>query len=234
VADALVVAIHQPNFFPWLGYFDKIARADVFVMLDDVQFSKTGGSWTNRVKLLEHGKPVWKTVPVRRSALGLQLIRSVEMAADAPWRAKLLQALRTNYGAAPAFGEVMPWISELVEYPTNLLCEFNVHAIQCLTKRLGLERARLVRQSELGISGHATELLVDLVRAAGGAEYLSGDGSDGYLDAAAFVRAGLTVAFQGFRHPQYPQGGAGEFVGGLSVIDALMYCGLEGVRELLR
>jgi WbqC-like protein family len=233
VPEHRVVAIHQPNFFPWLGYFDKIARADVFVVLDDVQFSKTGGSWTNRARLLENGRPAWKTVPVRRAAQGLQPIRSVVMD-EAPWRSKLLSFLRTYYGAAPAFGDVMPFVAELVEYPATRLCDFNINAIERLLTRLGLERTRLVRQSELAAGGHATELLVNLVRAAGGTEYLSGDGSDGYLDAGAFARAGLALRFQGFTQQAYPQRGVTEFVGGLSIVDALMHCGFDRVRELLQ
>jgi WbqC-like protein len=232
VADRrFVIAIHQPNFFPWLGYFDKLARADIFILLDDVQFPKTGGSWVNRVRLLENGKPAWKTVPVRRASLGLQSIRSVAIADDVFWRAKLLSFLRTYYGAAPAFAEVMPVVSELVEYPTGLLGDFNVHAIDCLRARLGLERARLVRQSDLGVDGHATELLVNLVRAAGGSVYLSGDGSGGYLDPAEFERAGIALEFQAFQHPTYTQRGVTAFVGGLSILDALMHCGFGGVRE---
>jgi hypothetical protein len=232
VPDRRVVAIHQPNFFPWLGYFDKIARSDVFVLLDDVQFSKTGGSWTNRARLLENGTPAWKTVPVRRASQGLQPIRSVVMD-DSPWRSKLLSFLRTYYGAAPAFGDVMPFVSELIEYPATVLCDFNIHAIERLMARLGLTQTRLVRQSELGVGGHASDLLVNLVRAAGGSVYLSGDGSDGYLDPEAFTRAGLQLEFQGFRHPEYAQRGATGFVPGLSVIDALMQCGFDRVGEML-
>lgn len=234
VADGLVVAIHQPNFFPWLGYFDKIARADIFVLLDDVQFPRTGGSWVNRVQMLEQGKAAWKTVPVRRASRGLQAISSIEIADDVTWRTKLLNALRTNYGAAPAYAEVMPFVAGLVEHPTDLLCEFNVHAIRQVVSRLGLDHARVVRQHELGVSGQATELLVNLVRAAGGGVYLCGDGSQGYLEPDAFARAGLRLEFQSFSHPVYQQRVTKEFISGLSVIDALMHCGFDRVREFLR
>ena len=69
-----VVAIHQPNFFPWLGYFDKIARSDVFIFLDDVQFPKTGGVWSNRVKILIGGEARWSTAPIDRSFTGTRKI----------------------------------------------------------------------------------------------------------------------------------------------------------------
>jgi WbqC-like protein family len=229
-----VVAIHQPNFFPWLGYFDKLCRSDVFVMLDDVQFSKTGGNWCNRVRLLEGGKPVWKTTPVRRAALGLQPIRAVEIADEVFWRAKLLNALRTNYGPAPYFGEVMPIVTELVEHATTSLCEFNLHAIDTLLGRLGVAHGRVVRQSELGIEGHGAKLLVDLVAATGGRTYLSGDGSQGYLEPPLFKGAGIDLEYQKFQHPVYAQRGVETFVAGLSIVDALMWTGFAAVGEMVK
>ena len=81
-----IVAIHQPNFFPWLGYFDKIARANVFVILDSVQFPKKQGNWMNRVRVLVHGKPHWLTVPVDRTFHGVRSVREMQIASDSPWR----------------------------------------------------------------------------------------------------------------------------------------------------
>ena len=74
----MIVAIHQPNFFPWLGFFDKIARADVFCLLDNVQFPKTGGTWINRVQLWINGKAAWATAPVDRSYSGVRRIREMQ------------------------------------------------------------------------------------------------------------------------------------------------------------
>jgi hypothetical protein len=81
-----LVAIHQPNFFPWLGYFDKLARADVFILLDDAQYPKTGGTWSNRVQLLINEKPAWVTVPVVRSYHGVRQIREMRIDEQRPWR----------------------------------------------------------------------------------------------------------------------------------------------------
>jgi hypothetical protein len=228
-----VVGIHQPNFFPWLGYFDKLWRADVFVMLDDVQFSKTGGNWCNRVRLLEGGKPIWKTVPVRRATLGRQPIHSVAIADDVFWRAKLLNALRTNYAPAAFFGEVMPVVTDLINHPTSSLCEFNLHAIGVLLARIGAGGKRIVRQSELGISDQATTLLVKLITAVGGRTYLCGGGSQGYLEPELFSRAGIELEYQRFQHPVYPQR-SHAFVEGLSIIDALMHCGFAEVGAIVR
>lgn len=95
------VAIHQPNFFPWLGYFDKIARADIFLFLDDVQFPKTGGVWSNRVKLLIGGEARWVTAAVARNFNGTRTIREMKFLADNLWRDKVLKGLVTNYRRHP-------------------------------------------------------------------------------------------------------------------------------------
>ena len=88
---ATLVAIHQPNFLPWLGYFDKIARADVFVMLDSVQFAKTGGTWSNRVQMLVGGQATWLTMPIVRSYHGVRTYRQMEIDEEQSWRKKLLE-----------------------------------------------------------------------------------------------------------------------------------------------
>ena len=85
-----LVAIHQPNFLPWLGYFDKLARADVFVLLDDAQFPKKGGTWVNRARLLVSGRPDWVTVPVDRSYHGTRTIIEMQIDDARPWRRKLI------------------------------------------------------------------------------------------------------------------------------------------------
>lgn len=236
MAETRIVAIHQPNFFPWLGFFDKLRRADVFVMLDDVQLAlgRGGkGNWSNRVRLMVNRVPAWVTAPIKRTGRGPQSIRAVELADNEPWRDKLLKTLRASYGRAAAFDEVMPCVSELVAFPAASLCDFNLHAIEYLHTRLGIGQPRIVRQSQLGVDGQGTDLLVKLIREVGGTTYLCGDGSDGYLEPDLFTRNGLALAYQQFQHPVYPQRGVTEFVAGLSIIDALMHCGFAQVSELV-
>ena len=230
--DKPVVAIHQPNFFPWLGYFDKIARADVFIVLDNVQFSKTGGTWSNRVRILLDGRAVWATMPVERSFHGVRRVREMRMA-DRSWRVRFLGAVRAAYRRAPHFDEVFPLVEELSATPTEMVAEFNLTVVRALTGRLGLGAGKLTVGSTLGIEGAGTDLLVQAVRAVGGGTYLCGDGAEGYQDDEKFTAAEIGLAQQRFRHPMYPQLGVSEFVPGLSVIDALMNCGFAETRELI-
>jgi len=118
-----VVAIHQPNFFPWLGFFDKIIRSDVFVVLDHTQFPKSEGNWSNRVRLAVNGEAAWVTMPVRRDYAGFRRIDEMRIDNRAPWRRKLVQLLRTNYGRALAFRDVFPVVESWIETPAELLAD---------------------------------------------------------------------------------------------------------------
>lgn len=227
------VAIHQPNFLPWLGFFDKFSRCDVFVLLDGVQFPKKGGSWSNRVRILRAGKAAWITIPVDRAFHGTRLVREMRISDVKPWRKKVLEVIRQNYARAPWFGQVFSVVESVILYDSNSLSSFNEHGIRQLVSALDLPHVRFVRSSDLAVSGEATDLLVSLTKAVGGTTYLSGDGSGEYLEERKFAEAGLDLAYQEFVHPVHPQAGSEEFVPGLSVVDALMNCGFASVRSLV-
>jgi WbqC-like protein family len=227
-----LVAIHQPTFLPWLGWWDKLVRADVLVLLDDVQFPKKGGTWMNRVRMLVGGEASWMTMPVDRAYGGTRLVREMRIDESKPWRENMLATIRGSYARAPFAREVLPVVEEALAASTDRVAELNERAIQLLAGRLGLDTSKLVHQSELGVPGEGTELLVELCRAVGGDTYLSGDGSDGYLEKDAFAAGGVALTFQEFTPPRYQQPAA-SYVTGLSVVDALMSCGLRETAELL-
>jgi hypothetical protein len=209
----MLVACHQPNFLPWLGYFDKLAQSDRFVLLDRVQFPRTSrGTYTNRVQLLIGGQPAWVTVPVIRD--GVQAIGDVRIDDTQPWRRKALRSIEQSYARAPRFEEVMPVVRELLELDTDRIAVLNEEAIRRLAPQ---DAHKLVRQSELpATDAAATDLLIELVKAAGGDAYLSGDGADGYQEEPKYAAAGLGFRLLGFVHPD--TGGPP----GLSIVDALM------------
>lgn len=227
-----VVAIHQPTFFPWLGYFNKVAYADSFIVLDSVPISKTGGTWLNRVRLLLNGRVSWVTMPIVRTYHGAQLIRQVQIDGVA-WRGKFLRTLQSAYGRAPHFEMVFAVVAALINNQTDSLAEFNLTAIRALTVSIGLDPAKFVVGSALGVGGKGSELLVDMVKSVGGTAYLCGDGAAGYQEDQTFLDARIDVVYQRFRHPVYRQRGAPEFREGLSIIDTLMNCGFEATRDLV-
>lgn len=220
-----LVAIHQPNFFPWLGYFDKIRRADVFVLLDAVDYPRSGsggmGSWSNRVRIAIQGEARWATCPVRRLPLGAP-INAAEIDDGRPWRRKMIATLQASYGKAPHFGEAMALLQPLIEQHETNLAAFNIAAIKAIAEHLGLA-TRFQRQSELPHAGKATELLISLVKAVGGDAYLAGGGAGGYQQDELFQEHGIRLVSQGF--VPLPYGPDEAFIPGLSVIDYLMWDG---------
>jgi hypothetical protein len=229
-----VVAIHQPNFFPWLGYFGKIARADRFVFLDNVQIPKTGGSWVNRVKLLMNLKAGWFTLPIDRAYHGTRLIAEVQIAMEAGERTSLVDKVRLNYGKAPFYNEVFPVVEALLRNPESNLAEYNIHVISTLAERMGYPVNLFVRSSSLQSAGEvSTDRLVKIVSEVGGGAYLYGGGAVDYQENEKFANIGLEVIAQNFTYPAYPQFNVAEFVPGLSVIDALMNLGFAGTRDIL-
>jgi hypothetical protein len=222
------VAIHQPNFLPWLGYFDKLARADVFVLLDSVQFPRSGhGEWMNRVRILIDGDPRWATVPIRRR--GAQRIDEIEIDDSQDWRRKLLRTLQTTYARAPYFDEAYALAENVMTEPTTLLADLNERGVRQIASALLLDRTEIVRSSALAVDGSGSDLLAEITRAVGGTTYLSGRGADEYQREESYAAAGIALRYQVFEHPTYPQQRSASFVPGLSVVDALMNCGIEGV-----
>jgi hypothetical protein len=223
----MICAIHQPNFFPWLGYFDKIRRADVFVFLDEVAYPKSGkGSWINRVRVDVQGRPTWFGCPVRRPP-GTQSIRNVEIDDAQPWRRKLLRTLEVNYKSAPGFARAIELLQPLLDYPTGRLAQFNEHSVRSIAAALGLE-CRLVRQSQLAVVGTGTRLLIEIVKAVGADAYLCGSGAAGYQEDALFAPSGIELVYQNFAARPYrdPE----SLLPGLSVIDYLMWASDDWAR----
>jgi hypothetical protein len=225
----MICAIHQPNFFPWLGYFDKIRRADVFVFLDEVAYGKSGkgmGSWINRVRVDVQGRPTWFGCPVRRRP-GTQSIRDVEIDDAQPWRRKLLRTLEANYKRAPGFARAIELLQPLLDYPAGRLAQFNEHAVRRIAASLGLE-CRLVRQSQLAVLGKGTRLLIEIVKAVGADAYLCGGGAAGYQEDALFAPNGIELVYQNFAARPYRE--PESLLSGLSVIDYLMWAPDEWAR----
>lgn len=216
-----ICAIHQPNFFPWLGYFDKIKIADVFIFLDEVDYPKSGsgmGSWTNRVRLNIQGEAKWVGCSLRRFS-GALPIKCVEISDASDWREKLLKTLHMNYARKPNFTPVMDTLYPLVTAPTNNLADFNIGAIKSLMLHLDLE-TKMVRQSELAVSGKGTQLLVNLTKEVGCDTYLCGGGAAGYQDDTLFAQHNLKLRYQSYQPTPYCE--VADFIPGLSVIDYLM------------
>lgn len=216
-------AIHQPNFFPWLGYFDKIHRADVFVFLDAVDYPRAGsggmGSWTNRVKINVQGAEKWVGCPIEKSTGG-GAICDVRISPDPNWKRKLIRTLMMNYKRAARFERAMALLQPLIESEQDLVADYNIDAITTIAAAIGVS-AKFVRQSSLGTRHASTDLLVEICQKTQSDGYLAGGGATGYQENDKFAGAGLDLVEQRFEPFRYQPGDG--FIPGLSIIDFLMH-----------
>lgn len=227
----MIVAIHQPHYLPWLRYVDKIARSDIFVLLDDAQYTKN--CWQNRNKIKTARGWMYLTVPVL-DPFGKQ-IRDVRINTQERWRAKHWNALRTNYARAPYFRRHASAFEALYRREWETLHELNVVLLTLLLDLLGI-RTPLVRSSELGVPGRGSERVADICARLGATVYLSGDYAAGnHLDARALAARGIAIQLQGWECVEYPQQhmGAG-FVPDLSIVDLLFNQGEDSLTALYR
>ncbi|MBI3003322.1 MAG: WbqC family protein [candidate division NC10 bacterium] len=224
----MIVAIHQPQYLPWIGYFDKMDQADVFVLLDTVQFKKN--EWQNRNRVKTPDGWQWLTVPVVHRFP--QRIDEVRIAPDDSWGRKHWQALQTHYGAAPFFAPHAPFFADCFARPWERLVDLSGHLIEYLAGALGIG-ARLIRASTGRFPEDATGRLVAICRHLGASAYLAGRDGQSYMDLDQFAAAGIAVKTQDFACPVYPQR-YGAFVPDLSVVDLLFNCGQESLARLRR
>jgi hypothetical protein len=226
----MLVGIHQPHYLPWLRYFEKIARSDVFIVLDDVQYEKNGFQNRNKIKTAQGAQLL--TVPVARPTQ--RPIREIELDLRTPWQAVHSRALEMSYGKAPYFGDYWPEIAALYAQPWTHLGALNRAMLELFVRQLGITTP-LRYSSELAVPGESTERLANLVRAVGGTEYLSGAYAvQAYLDPAVLAAAGIRLAFQEWHAPQYdqlyPKAG---FQKDLAIVDLLFNTGPRALDLLL-
>lgn len=217
----MIIAIHQPQFMPWLGYFDKMDQVDAFVLLDNVQYKKNEFQNRNRIKTPQG--PQWLTVPV--SYQFPALINEVTVRTGDPWRRKHVQTLVANYAKAPYWTDYAESLQTLYADELASLAAINRASVAWLQRELGIETP-LVVASEMDLSEEPTQRLLDICKALGASRYLAGVDGRKYMELNRFKEAGIEVVFQDFEHPNYAQL-HGEFTSHLSALDLLLNCGPE-------
>jgi hypothetical protein len=223
----MIVSVHQPQYLPWPGYWDKMARSDVFVILDNVQFKKN--EWQNRNRIKSETGWQWLTVPVLHS-FG-QKINEVHVDHKRDWRRKHRNAIRLCYAKAHFFKEYEGILLGPLDEQWEKLAMLNTHYIRIIKNLLGI-KTKLLLASELGkMPEEPTERLTAICRELGADTYLSGNGARGYLDVEKFDLEGMGVMFQDYAPPIYPQRFS-DFVEGLSAIDIIFNCGEKSLKVI--
>ena len=224
------VAIMQPTFLPWLGYFAMMHEVDLFVLLDTVQFDRRSWQQRNRLKL-GGGGTGWATVPVKTKGRREQTINQVEIDYSQGFPDKLIRTIELSYTHTPFYREYSTGLMEILGQKPPRLVDLTEPLIVWLKEQLGIGTP-LKRSAELEAEGKKEELLASLCREVGAQRYLSPMGARGYLENSSWFRdQGIDVAFFEFNHPNYPQD-HGKFVPHLSVLDLLFNVGRNGLAVI--
>lgn len=229
-----VMAAHQPNFLPYLGFFHKMRQSDIFVIRDECNFSKKEYHERNQIRIdgrhKEDGGPNcrWLTVPIPKKEIYLKDIRikNEVMEKGKPWNQEMARLIRINYNITPFFKQYFPELERILLNRREMFVDLSLDVISFLRDSFGLE-AEIVRASELPgyqKSGNPIQDLANLTKIVGADIYLSGPGGKTYLEREPFQKRGIELRFQKFEHPVYPQRWPG-FRPCMSAIDALFNVG---------
>ena len=224
----MIVAIHQPQYLPWVPYLDKADSCDVFVYLDNVQFQKNGLQNRNQIK--SANGPTWLTVPVHATLSNTIAETSI---ADARWQKKHVSSIEMNYARAPYVEWFRQQLKPIVQRDWTLLADLNIAVTEWLFTSMGVKCKRM-RASDLRVTGASNELVMNICEAVGGKVYLSGQGAHAYNDENKFRERGIELQYQEYRNQHYsqchPKLG---FVPDLSALDLVLNLGPEA-GEVMR
>jgi hypothetical protein len=217
------IAIMQPYFFPYLGYFQLLHAVDCFVVYDDVAFIKQG--WVNRNRILINGQPSYVTVPLKQAS-SFRVIRDIEID-DSPqnrqWPARFLKSVDNAYRRAPQFERVFPLIESVFGAGATKVGELARASVRAVAAHLGLDTEWVETSTRYGNSELAgQERVLAICRAEHATEYVNAAGGAELYSREAFARAGITLRFLASSPHEYRQFGA-PFVPWLSIIDVLMF-----------
>jgi hypothetical protein len=222
------ISIHQPLFIPWIGYFDKINKADIFVILDHVQYTK--GSWINRNKIKMANNEILLTIPVIKTALNTP-INAIKIDFSKKWIRKHLDTIKYSYKKAPYFDEIYLILENSYMEKQEYLALFNQKLIEIFCEYLEIH-TKIIKSSELNVSGNKSQLLLNICKELKADTYIIGmGGNNNYIDFELFKKNNIKIQPQQFHHPTYPQLGK-DFIPNLSIIDLLFNKGKDSIEIL--
>lgn len=227
------ISMMQPTFLPWMGYFELIMKADVFIFLDDFQYSVQSYHQRNRL-FINKNQVDWYTVPVIKNKSFEKPINEVVINEQNPWRKKFLKRIENNYSKAEYYSDVFPIIKEVLEEKHQNLAQLNMRIIELIIKNLQID-TEIRRSSEFSSEKKRSERVLELLKLTGAKEYYSAQGSFEYMfEDKIFPVKEIDVYFQDFVPQEYKQIGSSEnFIPYLSVIDVLMNNGFDNTKELI-
>ena len=228
----MIAGIHQPHYFPWIGYFNKMAESDIFILLDEVQMEKGSYMYRNRI-LNQQGKIVYLTISGDKHGFIDKKYNEIKSKDDETWLKKHREEIQRSYGDSVFFEEVWSEIADLFETRESTICEYCIRSILRIKELLGIG-SKVVLQSDMEYDKNQrkNDLVIELCKAVGATEYLSGNGARKYADEASFADASIVLSYQQFKIPEYPQMNSSEFTPGLSMLDLFFNCGIKRAKEI--
>ena len=219
-----IVAIMQPTYLPWLGYFDLINRSDIFVFLDTVQFEKR--SWQQRNRIKTSNGELMLTVPVLSKGRFNQKICDVMLDTSQKFKMKHFNSICLNYKKCKYYEFYIPELEEIYNSGFNKLSDLNIRLIKWLSVKIGIEK-KFILSSQIETQGTKTELLFNICKKLNADHYLSPSGSKEYIDENnLFEKSDIQISYQNYQHPTYNQM-YGKFIPYMSVIDLLFNEGIK-------
>jgi len=215
----MILTAHQPAYLPWLGYFDKLIHADVFIFLDTVQYEKN--SFTNRNRIKGPQGEIMLTVPVFTKGHTSETLRETRIDNRFNWRKKHLASIYMNYKKAPFFEENYSKLEQLYDKQEDLLSDFCFNQLQFWLTEMNFNKTRIVRSSELDINSKKSDLVFDLCTYFQASHYISGALGKDYLEEDKFQQAGISITYQNYHYPVYPQLW-GNYIANLAILDFWM------------
>lgn len=226
----IVTGMHQPNMMPWIGYFYKIFQSDIFILVDDIQFIKSGSSYTNSVNFNERGEAIKLTIPIKRIKGITQNINEITPLDD-KWKRKYKKRIELAYCKCKYYEKEKKFIFNLIAKDSSNLAEYNIYFIKEISKRLNLSTEIKV-SSEMNIENieNATDRIIKLSKAVNSTQYISGRGGNNYQNHKLFEENSIELIYSNFIDFKYEQYRTKSFVQGLSIIDAIFNIGFDNLR----
>lgn len=233
----MIAAIHQPNYLPWMGLFDKLSKVDLFIFLDHVQ-APLGKSWLSRNRILLNGEVRWLTLPIVRKKRSYQRVSEVYINYDADFKHKHLGTLKQAYGGCSYFKQIYNILEGLYNKRHQRLSDFNKEYIEIISKKIGLKTlflssSDLVAEDKKVDRLKGNKLILRLCQQAGADEYLSGKGCLDFIRPEVFEKNSIRFRFQEFSQPEYSQIRTDSFIPGLSSVDVFFNIGFKGLLNLI-
>lgn len=229
----MILAGHQPNYLPYIGFFHKAANCDVFALWDSVQFVKRGTfGWINRNKIKTHKGWMWLTVPVLTKGKYTQLIMDTHINNDISWQKKHWKSIYLNYNKAPYFSKYSDFFKQIYQKKWDRLADLNETIIKYIIDIFEI-KVKIIRCSNFLLNSDGTALIIDVCKETGADTFLSGTHGKDYLDEAEFKKNNIKLIYQNFEHPCYNQL-HGPFIENLSIIDLLFNEGPGSINCLCR